>query len=206
MTLTVQTVRRWFVAAKRGEARQCILECAVALVQENGAEAMSIEAVAASAGSAKGLVHYHFKTKQGLLSAVAERLASSRLDHWRSAFDAPSAQDALNQTWLLLTTESSDGTVRAWQSLVGAADRLVDGLASKLRTDFADGLRDAFTSMLRDELGLIPTIPDAEIGMLLEALVAGMGFQLTSGTAKNQLDGAYSAAWLAMLSLTQPAP
>lgn len=194
------------MAAKRGEARQRILESAASLVQENGAEAMSIEAVAASAGSAKGLVHYHFKTKQGLLTAVAERLAASRLDQWRTAFDAPSAQDALSQTWLLLTAESSDGTVRAWQSLVGTAERLVDGMANKLRSDFADGLREAFTTMLRDELGLMPTIPDAEIGMLFEALVAGMGFQLTSGTDRNQLEGAYSAAWLAMLSLTQPVP
>jgi TetR/AcrR family acrAB operon transcriptional repressor len=63
------------MAAKRGEARQRILDSALQLVRENGAEAMSIEAVAAAAGSAKGLVHYHFKTKQGLLSAVAEKLA-----------------------------------------------------------------------------------------------------------------------------------
>ena len=192
------------MAAKRGEARQRILDCAVALVQENGAEAMSIEAVAKSAGSAKGLVHYHFKTKQGLLSAVAERLTSSRLAQWKAAFDVPSAQDSLSQTWLLLTKESVDGTVRAWQSLFGSAHRLTDGLASKLQAEFADGLRDAFTSMLRDELGLMPTIPDPEIGMLLEALVAGMGFKLASGTEEDQLEGAYAAAWLALLSLTQP--
>jgi len=192
------------LAAKRGEARQRILECASSLVQESGAEAMSIEAVAAAAGSAKGLVHYHFKTKQGLLSAVAERLAGNRMDSWSSAFRAPTAHDAVSQTWSVLTSESVDGTVRAWQSLVGTSERLTDGLASKLRQEFADGLRDGFACMLRDELGLTPTIPDAEIGMLLEALVAGMGFQLSCGTDAEQLEGAYSAAWLALLSLTQP--
>ncbi len=194
------------MATKRGDARRRILECAAELVKEHGAEAVSIEAVAASAGSAKGLVHYHFKTKQGLLSAVAERLTASRTDEWKAAFDAPSAQDAVSQTWALLTRESADGTMRAWQSLVGVTDRLTDELAKKLRAEFADGLHGAFTSMLRDKLGLTPTIQDGEIGMLLEAVVAGMGFQLTSGTEKAELEGAYSAAWLAILSLTQPMP
>ncbi len=193
------------MAAKRGEARQRILNCASELVRKSGADAMSIEAVAAAAGSAKGLVHYHFKTKQGLLSAVAENLAATRMEHWSAAFAAPSAQDAVGQTWALLTAESADGTVRAWQSLVSGLEILTDGLANKLRSGFSVGLTEEFTSLLRTELGLTPTIPDPEIGMLLEALITGIGFQLGSGTDPLELEGVYSAAWLAMLSLTQPA-
>lgn len=192
------------MAAKRGEARERILECAEALIKRQGADAMSIEAVAAAAGSAKGLVHYHFKTKQGLMSAVAERVAATRKFRWEAAFNAPTAQQAISQTWSLLTRESGDGTVLAWQSLVGVGDRLTGGLAKKLRDDFAKSLCDALTSMLRDELGLMPTIPAAEIGGLLEAVIDGMGFQLTSGTEEAALDGAYSAAWLSILSLTRP--
>ena len=191
------------MVAKRGEARERILECAEALMKQRGGEAVSIEAVAAAAGSAKGLVHYHFKTKQGLFSAVAERLTATRTSRWKAAFDAPSAQGAVQQTWSLLTDESGDGTVRAWQSLVGVEDRLTDGLAKKLRAEFASSLCSAFTSMLREELGLTPTIPDSEIGQLLEAMVDGMGLQLTSGTEATALEGAYSAAWLGILSLTQ---
>ena len=192
------------MAAKRGEARERILECAEALVRQQGADAMSIEAVAAAAGSAKGLVHYHFKTKQGLMSAIAERLTATRTNSWGMAFKAPSAEEAISQTWSLLTEESGDGTVQAWQSLVGFGDRLTDGLAKKLRGDFNESLGDALTSMLRDELGLTPTIPDAELGHLLEVVIDGMGFQLTSGTEESRLEGAYSAAWLSILSLTQP--
>ena len=191
------------MAAKRGEARQRILDKAVELVRANGAEAMSIEAVATAAGSAKGLVHYHFKTKQGLLSAVAEIIGAERSENWRIAFNAPSAQDAVSQTWSLLTEESANGTVRAWHSLVGSTERLTDGMAKELRSDFASNLADAFTGLLQNELGLTPTIPAVEIGMLLEAFVTGMGFQLASGTDRGQLEGAYSAAWLAMLSLTR---
>ena len=192
------------MAAKRGEARERILECAEALIKQHGADPVSIEAVATAAGSAKGLVHYHFKTKQGLMSAVAERVTASRTSQWNAAFDAPSAQDAVRQTWLLLTRESGDGTVQAWQSLVGFGDRLTGGVAKKLRAEFADNLCSTLMSMLRDELGLTPTIPDSEIGRLLEAVIDGMGFHLTSGTEETELEGAYSAAWLSILSLTRP--
>jgi len=192
------------MAAKRGEARERILENAEALLKHQGAESMSIEAVAAAAGSAKGLVHYHFKTKQGLMSAVAERLTASRKLRWEDAFKAPSAQEAILQTWSLLTEESGDGTVQAWQSLVGVGGRLTDGTAKTLRGDFASCLCDSLTSMLSDELGLTPTIPTSEIGRLLEAVIHGMGFQLASGTEEEELEGAYSAAWLSILSLTQP--
>jgi AcrR family transcriptional regulator len=192
------------MAAKRGEARERILENAEALLKHQGVESMSIEAVAAAAGSAKGLVHYHFKTKQGLMSAVAERLTANRKLRWEAAFKAPSAQEAILQTWSLLTEESGDGTVQAWQSLVGVGGRLTDGTAKTLRDEYSRCLCDSLTSMLRDELGLTPTIPTSEIGSLLEAVIHGMGFQLTSGTEEDELEGAYSAAWLSILSLTQP--
>ena len=110
----------------------------------------------------------------------------------------------MRQTWSLLNAESADGTVRAWHSLVGISSVLTDELANKLRSDFAEGVTKAFTSLLRSELGLTPTVPDVEIGMLLEALISGFGFQLGSGVDPDKLEGAYSAAWLSMLSLTQP--
>lgn len=202
--LTVRTVRRNVVSPKRGEARQKILECAEALVREKGADAMSIDAVAAAAGSAKGLVHYHFKTKQGLLSAVARRLAEFRTDRWKSAFAAPSAHDAVQQTWTLLTEESGDGTLRAWHTLFGTSDRLTDESVKHLHSEFAASLCTAFSRLLRDELGLTPTIPEVEIGILLETIIDGIGVQLTAGTDGGLLESVYAAAWLGVLSLTQP--
>jgi len=192
------------MAAKRGEARERILDSAEALIMRKGADAVSIDAVAADAGSAKGLVHYHFKTKQGLMSAVAERVTAARKAKWRAAFDAASAQDVVAQTWILLTEESTNGTVRAWQSLVGIGDRLTDDMARKLRAEFAEGLCEALTSMLGEKLELTPTIPETEIALLLEAVVDGMEFQLASGADAEALEGAYAAAWLSILSLTRP--
>jgi AcrR family transcriptional regulator len=85
-----------------GEARAKILECAEELVRRKGANAVTVEAVAKAAGSAKGLVHYHFKTKKGLLSAVAGRLSQSRIESWSAAFESESPNQAIDQSWKLL--------------------------------------------------------------------------------------------------------
>lgn len=194
------------MAAKRGKARIAILEHAEALVKRHGADSVSVEAVAAAAGAAKGLVHYHFKTKKGLMGAVAERLAENRTENWRAAFDAPSAQEAVNSTWTLLTDESTTGVTRAWHSLLGSPEKLPDGLAKKLSQRFADCLCDAFATLLRDKLGMAATVPAEEIGYLFDAIVSGIGQQLMSGVEDVALEGAFAAGWLGMLSLTQPAP
>jgi len=192
------------MGAKRGEARQRILAEAITLTKTNGADSLSVESVAKAAGSAKGLVHYHFKTKQGLLSAVAEEIASERKQNWSSAFKAPSAESAVQQTWDLLTEESTNGTAKAWQTLVGSEGRLTDGLANNLRMDFSKTLCSSFFSLLRRELGLTATVTETEVGRLLEAVIEGMGFQLMGGVPQEELEGAYSAAWLGVLSLTRP--
>ena len=193
------------MAAKRGQAREAILTQAEALVKQRGAEEVSVEAVAAAAGSAKGLVHYHFKTKQGLMGAVAERMAARRADDWTAAFNAPTAQEAVHRTWKLLTEESASGTTRAWQSLVGSPDRLPDGSARNLSAAFVDNLSTALNQLLRNKLALKSTVPSGEIGQLFGAVVDGMGRHLMSGADEAQLEGAFAAAWLGVLSLTQSA-
>ena len=204
MLIDRPTSQEWNLAAKRGKARDAILMHATDLVKMRGAEAVSIEAVAASAGSAKGLVHYHFKTRQGLMGAVATGLATERIENWVSAFDAPSAREAVDATWQLLTGESASGVTRAWHSLVCTPDVLPDHLANKLCIEFADALCDALSTLLKDKLALRTTVPKEEIGHLLAALVNGVGSQLLGGVDEAQLEAAYAVAWLGVLSLTEP--
>ncbi len=189
---------------KRGKARETILQQATILVKERGAEAVSIDAVAKAAGSAKGLVHYYFKTRRGLMGAVASEIAENRTRDWVSAFDAPSPRDAVDRTWKLLTDESVSGVTRAWSSLVCSTDVLPDQMANKLSIEFANSLCDAFATLLKDKLALTTTVPKEEIGHLLAALVNGVGSQLLSGVEKSQLEAAYAVAWLGVLSLTEP--
>jgi hypothetical protein len=69
---------------------------------------------------------------------------------------------------------------------------------------FSTAIAEAAHRLLK-ELGLAPTVPSEELGLLLAGVVHGMGLQLASGTEPQRLQGAYAAAWLGVLSLTQPA-
>ncbi len=63
----------------RPSARARLLDAAVAVVRRDGAQALTLDAVAAEAGVSKGGLLYHFKSKRDLLDAMLER--------WLEQFD-----------------------------------------------------------------------------------------------------------------------
>jgi AcrR family transcriptional regulator len=191
------------VATKREHARPGILAAAVELIKERGARNATIDGVAKRAGCAKGLVHYHFKTKVGMLDAAANELVESRRKSWAEAFEAPGPKQAIDRSWTLLTQEAETGVIRAWASLLQAGV-LPDARVRRAIAEFSGALG-AATIQLMKRAGLEPTIPEAEIGWLLGAVVHGMGFQFSSGDGTT-LEGAYAAAWLGILSLFSPRP
>jgi AcrR family transcriptional regulator len=182
------------------QAKESIIGAAQDLIRQRGATGITVDQVASQAGCAKGLIHYHFKTKRGLLEAVAAHLARKRREAWVAAFRAPSPKAAIDQTWGLLTKESEDGTILGWSSMFGPGSVVPDQTVSEAAQGFGTALGDSAHRMLRD-LGMVPRIPPSEIGWLLGAVVHGMGFQLLSGADRAQLEGAYAAAWLGILSL-----
>jgi AcrR family transcriptional regulator len=188
----------------RGQARETILGCAEALVRERGAGAVTVEAVAKAAGSAKGLVHYHFKTKAGLLSAVLERLAESRASEWTEALKAGAPKSAVERSWELLTEESASGVALAWHTLLQSRDLLADHVVKKVADDFRRTVGDCVVHLLDVEMDLSPTVPAEEVGWLMTAVIDGIGLQLIAGASEAELHGAYAAAWLGVLSLTSP--
>ena len=62
------------MAERRANARQTILNSAVAVVREEGAGHLTLDAVARHAGVSKGGVLYHFPNKRALIEAMIERL------------------------------------------------------------------------------------------------------------------------------------
>jgi AcrR family transcriptional regulator len=183
-------------------ARTTILDAADRLLRRGGGG--TVDEVAREARCAKGLVHYHFKTKAGLLAAVATRLGEGRRTRWTEVFRASNPDAAIKRSWDLVVTEARDGTIRAWTALLaqreGVTDRAVSLEFSSFSTAIADG-----ADKLLEALGLAPTVPTEELGLLLAGVVHGMGLLLESGTEPQRLQGAYAAAWLGVLSLTQPA-
>lgn len=79
------------ISAKALETRRRMIECAEALILEDGVEALSMERVAKRAEMSKGAVMYHFKTKRALLKALVESYAEHLDERLREAEAAVSA-------------------------------------------------------------------------------------------------------------------
>ncbi|TDD15240.1 TetR/AcrR family transcriptional regulator [Nonomuraea diastatica] len=68
----------------RPSSKERLLDAAAEVLLSEGAESLTLEAVARRAGVSKGGLFYHFPTKQALVAAMVERLTD--------AFDAALAQ------------------------------------------------------------------------------------------------------------------
>ncbi len=87
--------------------------------------------------------------------------------------------------------------------MFGPSGALPEQMVKESVEAFASALGEAADQMLR-ELDLKASILPSEVGWLLGAVVHGMGLELLSGADQQGLEGAYAAAWLAILSLAQP--
>jgi len=192
------------MAIPRGQARETILQSAEGLVRKRGASAITVEAVAKAAGSAKGLIHYHFKTKLGLLGAVLDRLAQTRTSAWLAALEPGAPQSAVERSWNLLTDESGSGVILAWHTLLQSGEVFADRSVRSVANEFRRSLGGALVRLLEEDMRLVPTVPNEEIGGLMTAVTDGIGLQLLAGASEQELQGAYAAAWLGILSLTTP--
>jgi AcrR family transcriptional regulator len=65
------------------DTRGRLLDAAVAVVRRDGAQSLTLEAVAQQAGVSKGGLLYHFRSKRQLLDAMVERW----LDEWQEQID-----------------------------------------------------------------------------------------------------------------------
>src|SRR5260370_38814194 len=99
------------------DVRSRILATVDAHLRKIGAASITIDQIAKDVGCAKGLVSYHFKTKAQLLSAAAERLFDDRNGRWIEALSDVSADEAIQRSWRLITTETTSGFWKAEASL-----------------------------------------------------------------------------------------
>lgn len=103
----------------RDARRAQIVEGLARVMAERGYERASVAAIAAEAGLATGLVHYHFPRKQAILLALVARLTQSILERFEGGGTDPlrAAIDAL------LNPDGGDPTGAACWAWVGAEAR-----------------------------------------------------------------------------------
>ena len=64
--------------ARRAEITGALL----AVIARHGYEKATIQAIAAQAGLAPGLIHYHFRSKQELFSAIVSEVTRLTIEEW----------------------------------------------------------------------------------------------------------------------------
>jgi AcrR family transcriptional regulator len=192
------------MARPTSDARDRVLSVAVRHLKRAGITAITLDEVAHEAGCAKGLVTYHFGSKDQLIHAAAEEILRSHGAQWQHALRADSFEAVVRQTWHTLVTEVRDGHWRAWLSLSVSKDRVIVQLVSNHVNRFGEALRQAAESQIRT-MGLEPTVSPVELGQFVAASLLGMGFHLAAGVKPEALEGAHSAMWAAVLGMTRPA-
>jgi AcrR family transcriptional regulator len=165
-----------------------ITAAAARVLLREGLQGWSVDLVAAEAGCAKGLVHYHHGSKKQLLVRVAELLTRERQAR-RTAALSESGAEALDQLWNTLEGEVRSGAWGAWAVVTAEP-----GIAAP--TEAPAGTA-AFSSAVRRALDL-PTLRP-EDARLAEAALDGFQLALARGAPREQVREAYHRLWLALL-------
>jgi AcrR family transcriptional regulator len=151
-------------------ARSAILAAALHTLRREGLDGFSIAVVAQRAGVAKGLVLYHYGSRQRLLNRCASEIESARADRLAAALGrAARGAAAADACWAELCRQAEDGTARAWLALCAA------GVIER-----PDGNGD-FDGLVR--------------GLLLDGCAAA----LATGLPRRDVKDAFDAGWLALL-------
>ena len=108
------------------DKREQILDAAAGLIGTVGYAASSTRAIAAAAGVPLSLVHYHFGSRAGLLTAVLERENARLLERQRALFRGPGTlADRWRAAAAFLDDDLASGYVRMLWELwaAGLSDR-----------------------------------------------------------------------------------
>lgn len=165
-------------------SRSMLVEATASVIAREGLTGCSVQAIAARAGCAKGLMNYHFRSKDELLAEVAVRLADARAKRRLQALGGRGTR-ALDALWEVLVDEVASGDARAWFALV-VERRLPRNL------DLETRIAEAGAAALGLTTGTVP--PDALIAGL-----DGVQLRLMQGCDPVRLRDAYDRLWLSVV-------
>ena len=181
----------------RADARDRIIAAAVQLGTAQGAGALSLQAVADSAGVSKALLLYHYEEKGALLGVVARTIGEDTAERINAAARAENPMDAWHA---LAQEECARGEMALLAALLldPAVDLSVVRETRRARTDAATRL----ASRMLGAVGLAPRVPVEFVGRFLlrelDGLVHASGRDGLRGEA---LDVELDAVVLALLAL-----
>ena len=194
---------------RKAETRARLLTAAAQLFAEQGIDAVSVDAVAESAGRTSGSVYAHFGSKQGLLLAL--------LDSWRDSVltvllaevavtESPLGQ--LAAVWSNVGSGAEDGP--AWSLLeqelwLRAARDAEVAEVLRARNAEARGSTARRLTGWATAVDAQPVAGPAELAVLVKALLTGLAMQqrLEPGSVPDELAVRGLAALLGMPATSQ---
>ncbi|HEU5219346.1 MAG TPA: helix-turn-helix domain-containing protein [Gemmatimonadales bacterium] len=171
--------------------KDTILGAAIDVIALHGLNNWTVEEVANRAHCAKGLVNYHYRSKQDLLARSAETLRDDRFAKRLAAIGVPGSA-ALDRLWVVLVQEVESGWFAAWLSLLAS-----DG---PLRISAAERPEDteSFAKSLSRSLGLGDQLGSQ--AALIQSSLDGIQLRLLQGFPAATTEEAYHRFWLGALA------
>ena len=171
--------------------KEQISGAALDVLVRDGLEKWTVSAVADQAGCAKGLVHYHHKTKEQLLGTAADHLARARAEDRLGALGT-GGTEALDALWTVLVAAASSGRTRAWLSLLGHSSDPVHQ-AARLPSDYLSRL----TAAIAEAFGLESV--EEPVVRSIDAALDGFELALVRGDDPDRVHESFHQTWLSVL-------
>ena len=165
---------------KKSEAsRQLVIDAAITTLAKRGFANTSVSDIADAAGMSKGVVHYHFKSKDDLMARVLEQCSRKMSERVRRAWGAPGTpqekiRTALREMWATRTDGSPEVRVLADMMAQAVHDELLRKPMAGLFHEARQEMVDEFVKCFR-EVGLTPKVPAHIVPKLVMATLDGMG-------------------------------
>jgi AcrR family transcriptional regulator len=171
--------------------KDSILSAAIEVIALHGLNNWTVEEVANRAHCAKGLINYHYRSKQELLRCAAETIRDDRSARRLAAVQTSGSQ-ALDRLWETLVQEVESGWFGAWLSLTAADDPYRKAAAQQATDSHALALALGRAFDLGDQL--VPRAP------LLQAFLDGLQLRLLQGASAEETEEAYHQSLLLLIS------
>lgn len=168
--------------------KEAIVLATIALLGEGGLSACTVDRIAARTPCAKGLVNYHFGSKETLLRVVSRRVETERWSRRIEAIEsgAPGGTAMIDALWEVLVGDVRSGATAARLALIPSADasppsgepasRLAGGVSRTLGLD-----------------------PDSVDPVLFPAALDGLEVSLLAGEREDRVREAFDRLWLLLL-------
>ncbi|HEY8641644.1 MAG TPA: TetR/AcrR family transcriptional regulator [Candidatus Dormibacteraeota bacterium] len=168
--------------------REDILTAARKVLNRDGSGRLSTHSVAAEAGVNQSLIHYHFRTREGLLLAVLEQMNAELLDRQRSMYarEEMSIAEKWQQAVDFYRIDLASGYVRTLLELA-AHGYSNPAVAAQVRALF-NGWRALLTEVATEELAelRVDAVDAQEVVAMVAAYWWGMEAQHLLGVPEQE--------------------